>query len=51
VARDAQGHALGSVTAFHAGQAFGLVLRDGQVGAIVNSVHPGVAPTARGVTR
>ena len=51
VARDAQGHALGSVTAFSGGQDFSLVLRDGQVGATVTSVHPGALPTARGAAR
>ena len=51
VARDAQGHALGSATAFTPGQPFSLVLRDGQVGASVTSVHPGAIPTARGAAR
>ncbi|HEY5492423.1 MAG TPA: exodeoxyribonuclease VII large subunit [Gemmatimonadaceae bacterium] len=50
VARDAQGHALGTVAAFSPDQPFALVLRDGQVGATVTSVHPGAGPTARGVT-
>ena len=51
VARDARGHALGSAAAFAAGQAFSLVLRDGQVDATVDHVHPGAAPTARGAAR
>ncbi len=51
VARDAQGHALGSVTAFASGQDFSLVLRDGEVGATVTSVHPGALPTAQGAAR
>ena len=51
VARDAQGHALGSATAFTPGQPFSLVLRDGQVGATVTSVHPGALPTAKGAAR
>ncbi len=48
VARDARGHALGSVAAFAPGQAFALVLRDGQVGATANTVLPGAMPAARG---
>jgi len=51
VARDTNGHALGSAAAFAAGQAFTLVLRDGQVDATVDHVHPGAAPTARGAAR
>ena len=51
VARDAQGHALGSATAFAPGQPFALVLRDGEVDATANAVRPGAAPTARGVAR
>jgi exodeoxyribonuclease VII large subunit len=41
VARDAQGHALGSADAFRVGQAFTLVLRDGQVDASVTGVRAG----------
>jgi exodeoxyribonuclease VII large subunit len=48
VARDAQGRALGSVAAFAAGQAFALVLRDGQVDATVTGVRPGAPPTVGG---
>ena len=48
VARDAEGHALGAAAAFAVGQAFTLVLRDGQVDASVTAVHPGALPTARG---
>lgn len=48
VARDAQGHALGSVAAFGAGQAFSLVLRDGEVDASVLAVRPGAPPRAGG---
>ena len=51
VARDAQGHALGSAMAFAPGQPFALVLRDGEVDATANAVRPGAAPTARGVAR
>jgi exodeoxyribonuclease VII large subunit len=51
VARDASGAALASTQAFAAGKAFTLVLRDGQVDATTDAVHPGAAPTARGVAR
>lgn len=51
VARDAEGHALGSVAAFKAGQAFALVLRDGQVDASVTAVRPGAPPSAGGAAR
>jgi exodeoxyribonuclease VII large subunit len=51
VARDAEGHALGSAAAFTAGQAFALVLRDGQVDASVTAVRPGAPPSARGAAR
>ncbi|MBI2408218.1 MAG: exodeoxyribonuclease VII large subunit [Gemmatimonadetes bacterium] len=51
VARDAQGHALGSAAAFAAGQAFALVLRDGQVDAVVSGVRPGAPPTAGGTAK
>ena len=50
VARDAQGRAMGSASAFAAGQAFSLVLRDGQVDASVTAVRPGAPPTAGGAT-
>lgn len=46
VARDAAGHALGSVEAFKVGQAFALVLRDGQVDASVTAVRAGAPPAA-----
>lgn len=48
VARDAQGKALGSVTAFAVGQNFTLVVRDGQIGASVTDVKPGVLGPAGG---
>ena len=48
VARDAQGHALGSAEAFALGQQFSLVLRDGQVDASVTAVRPGAPPTVGG---
>ncbi len=48
VARDANGHALGSAAAFTAGQAFSLVLRDGQVDASTIAVRHGALPTAGG---
>jgi exodeoxyribonuclease VII large subunit len=51
VARNAQGHAMGSVTAFAAGDDFHLVLRDGQVNATVTAVRPGAPPTAGGAAR
>ncbi|MBW7934872.1 MAG: hypothetical protein H3C62_14945 [Gemmatimonadaceae bacterium] len=51
VARDAAGRALGSVQAFSVGQAFALVLRDGQVDAAVTGVQPGAPPTAGGSAR
>lgn len=51
VARDAEGHALGSAAAFAAGQAFALVLRDGQVDATVTAVRHGAPPSAGGVAR
>jgi exodeoxyribonuclease VII large subunit len=51
VARDAEGHALGSAAAFRVGQAFALVLRDGQVDASVTTVRPGAPPSARGAAR
>lgn len=51
VARDAEGHALGSSAAFRAGQAFALVLRDGQVDASVTAVRPGAPPSAGGAAR
>ncbi|MHB8840089.1 MAG: exodeoxyribonuclease VII large subunit [Gemmatimonadaceae bacterium] len=50
VARDAEGHALGSAAAFAAGQAFSLVLRDGQVDATVTGVRPGAPPSLGGTT-
>ena len=46
VARDAAGHALGSAEAFKVGQAFALVLRDGQVDASVTAVRAGAPPAA-----
>ena len=51
VARDAEGHALGSAEAFKVGQAFALVLRDGQVDASVTAVRPGAPPSAGGAAR
>jgi exodeoxyribonuclease VII large subunit len=51
VARDAEGHALGSAAAFRVGQAFALVLRDGQVDASVTAVRPGAPPSAGGAAR
>ncbi len=51
VARAADGRALGSVTAFAAGQPFELVLRDGRVDATANTVRPGAAPSAQGATQ
>ncbi|MHB1097298.1 MAG: exodeoxyribonuclease VII large subunit [Gemmatimonadaceae bacterium] len=51
VARDAEGHALGSADAFRVGQAFALVLRDGQVDASVTAVRPGAPPSAGGAAR
>ena len=48
VARDAQGNALGSVAAFTAGQAFALVLRDGEVDATTTAVRPGARTSAKG---
>ncbi len=51
VARGADGHALGSAAAFTAGQAFVLVLRDGQVDATVTAVRPGAPPSAGGAAR
>jgi len=51
VARDAEGHALGSAAAFTAGQVFALVLRDGQVDAAVTAVRPGAPPSAGGAAR
>ena len=48
VARDANGHALGSAAAFTTGQAFSLVLRDGQVDASTIAVRHGALPTAGG---
>ena len=51
VARDAEGHALGSAAAFKVGQAFALVLRDGQVDASVTAVRPGAPPSAGGAAR
>jgi exodeoxyribonuclease VII large subunit len=50
VARDAEGHALGSAAAFTVGQAFSLVLRDGQVDASVTTVRPGTTPRAKGAS-
>ena len=49
VARDADGHAMGSAAAFTAGQAFSLVLRDGEVDASVTAVRPGARPVAGGI--
>jgi exodeoxyribonuclease VII large subunit len=51
VARDAEGHALGSAAAFTVGQDFALVLRDGQVDASVTAVRPGTPPSAGGAAR
>ncbi len=50
VARDAHGRALGSATAFKAGQAFALILRDGEVDATVTAVRPGAPPSAGGAS-
>ncbi|MBM3908588.1 MAG: exodeoxyribonuclease VII large subunit [Gemmatimonadetes bacterium] len=51
VARGTDGRALGSVEAFAAGQAFALVLRDGQVDATVTRVRPGGPPRAAGAAQ
>ena len=42
---------IGTAAAFVAGQAFTLVLRDGQVDATTDRVRSGAAPTARGAAR